>query len=395
MPRGKRHHVMPDDDTTPPGDKVVGYGDAADLYWSGGWRGVLPLRRRTKKSPPGGRTGYEGEDPSYPDLMQYIELYPDGNLCLRLPEGIIGIDVDAYSTKTGGKTLAEAERRWGPLPATILSTSRLADPVSGIRYFRVPADIPFEDRISFPELQLGDIEIIKRVHRYSIVWPSVHPDSGDTYWWLNHDRQIIGVPAVDDITTDLPQTWIDGIKAKPGPDLGSLDGNVDVNMCLTTGDPSPRVAAKLGEAIRDCNVGDATSRHDTIRDHVLTLLRFGKDGDTGVYNALLALRALFVAAVTRDGSRTIEEANREFARFLTNKRTSQLLGIPSHNDWVRNIDFDAQAIAAEVAAETPQDTNIPAAPPPAAPTAPTPPPATQPAPASPPPAVPAPPTPDT
>ncbi len=215
----------------------------------------------------------------------------------------------------------------------------------------MPADIAFEDRIGFPpDLQIGDIETIRRVHRYAIVWPSVHKDSGDTYWWLNHDLQIIGVPPnVDDITAELPPAaWIEGLCAKPGPpDLGSLDGSVDVKDCLTTGDPSPRVAQRLAEAIRDCNTGDATSRHDTTRDHVLALLRFGKDGETGVYNALLGLRALFVAAVTRDGSRTHDEATREFDRYITNKRAARLLAEPSPGAWGKSINTAPPAFTAQ------------------------------------------------
>jgi hypothetical protein len=72
----------------------LGYGTAAALYWEAGWRGVNPLRPFTKFPPPPGRTGHDGEDPSYADMLHYCELYQDGNLMLRMPEIIIGIDVD-------------------------------------------------------------------------------------------------------------------------------------------------------------------------------------------------------------------------------------------------------------------------------------------------------------
>jgi hypothetical protein len=48
--------------------------------------------------------------------------------------------VDAYGDKTGGRTLREAEKRWGPLPHTVISSSR-DDCVSGIRLYRIPQSI--------------------------------------------------------------------------------------------------------------------------------------------------------------------------------------------------------------------------------------------------------------
>lgn len=50
-----------------PEEIEIGYGDAAQLYWDAGWRGVLPLRRGKKFPPPNGRTGHDGADPVYVD----------------------------------------------------------------------------------------------------------------------------------------------------------------------------------------------------------------------------------------------------------------------------------------------------------------------------------------
>ena len=202
---------MPDD--AMPDGQDVGYGDAAQAYWDKGWRGVLPLKRTTKWPPPKGFTGYQGKDPSFADILQWSELYPTGNVCLRLPDGVIGIDVDAYGVKTGAAAFAEAVKRWGPLPDGPQSSSRDDDLVSGLRLFRVPPGTLLEDVIVFPDMSIGDIEVIQRHHRYVACWPSIHPE-GRGYWWRNSAGQLLGIPGLDDIP-DLPQTWLDGLKLTP------------------------------------------------------------------------------------------------------------------------------------------------------------------------------------
>jgi hypothetical protein len=107
--------------------------------------------------------------------------YRDGNICLRLPyeieiDGtlwcIIGIDVDAYDEETGALTLAEAEKRWGPLPPTYRATSR-TDGVSGIKLFRAPAGTKLHGDLKFAELDIGDV----------VCWPSIHDKTGRMYLW--------------------------------------------------------------------------------------------------------------------------------------------------------------------------------------------------------------------
>jgi hypothetical protein len=99
----------------------------------------------------------------------------------RLYYGQIGIDTDAYEPKTGGRTLKVAESRWGPLPPTYRSSSRLEDEVSGIRVFRVPVGVFFRSVIQFKDLGIGDIEIIQPHHRVVIAWPSIHPDYAEVF----------------------------------------------------------------------------------------------------------------------------------------------------------------------------------------------------------------------
>lgn len=313
----------------------IGYGAAAETYWEKGWRGVLPLKRATKWPPPKGFTGYDGAEPSYADILQWSELYPDGNLCLRLPDGVIGVDVDAYGAKTGAAAFTEAVKRWGPLPDGPQSSSRGEDLVSGLRLFRVPPNTLLETVIVFPEMSIGDIEIIQRHHRYVVCWPSLHPEGRD-YWWRNSAGQLLGIPGIDDIPW-LPQSWIDGLKLTPK----SLDvsAEFDTRQALTAGEPSALVQARLAEAIKEMNL-PGMSRHDTCLRHVMAILRLGAEGQPGVESALSLLREVFIAVLadpSRGDTRPRDIAYSEFNRMVSNGNVARELSQPGILDWFRQV----------------------------------------------------------
>src|SRR5438093_9590281 len=116
------------------------YAEVAWLWRETGWAGVLPLPPGRKGPPPTGFTGWAGVDPSGPDVQTWID-GPEGagNIALRLPHGVYGLDVDAYGDKEGAAALGELQTLYGQLPATWAVTSR-DDCVSGIRLFR--AEMP-------------------------------------------------------------------------------------------------------------------------------------------------------------------------------------------------------------------------------------------------------------
>jgi hypothetical protein len=334
-------------------DGQLGYAAAADTYWQAGWRGILPLPSRAKKNPPAvycaahrprakrqgttacpdctHYTGYTAVDPSYPDVLAWAETFPDGNLCLHLPDGVVGIDIDDYDSKTGAATFAEAVRRWGPLPPAPRTTSREGNRISGIRLFRVPPGTQLETVITFPELGIGDVEIIQRHHRYAISWPSIHPE-GRPYWWRNDDDQLIAIPTPDELPL-LPQPWIDGLKVQP-----RIAGTVlaDVSTALTDGEPSMRVRLRLGTAISELNL-PGTSRHDTCTRHVMALARLGKSGEPGVKQAMAVLCNVLIAARQVDKSDTPEGTRLEFERMLTNDNLARELGRPGLTDWIGDL----------------------------------------------------------
>lgn len=316
---------------------VSGYAAAAQVYWNKGWRGVLPLKRGSKWPPPQGFTGHDGATPSYADVLQWAELYPDGNIALRLPDGVIGIDVDAYGTKTGGQTLAEAECRWGRLPDGPRSSSRADDPVSGIRLFRVPAGTRLVTVLGFPELGFGDVEIIQRHHRYAVCAPSVHPITGQMYQWYGPDGAVIDPPTVDALP-DLPPAWLTGLTEPEPADI--LTGErADIDACLTDGKPSRRVADRLNIALAACQ---GSSRHDDTLGNVLALLRFGRQNEPGVKAAVQALGQVFIAAVTPDRDGGAAEAASEYLRMVCSDRAAALLA-DDDTDWMRRLTERAAA----------------------------------------------------
>ncbi len=84
-----------------PPEKITGYGGAAPVYLERGWVSPLPLEYRTKAPPEdGGYTGHDAKIPTVDQLGKWIDKYPNGNIALRLPPGVIGIDVDAYPKKS-------------------------------------------------------------------------------------------------------------------------------------------------------------------------------------------------------------------------------------------------------------------------------------------------------
>lgn len=293
------------------------YGEAAQRYWSAGWRGILPLPPRRKHSPPDGYTGHSGKWPSYPDVFAWTEENPDGNICIRLPEDVVGLDVDNYGTKTGGSTLAEAEKLWGPLPPTVRSTSR-DDIHSGIRLYRVPPGVTFKSGITFRDKQLGGIDIIQYSHRYVVVSPSIHPDTGQPYRWLDDSGWVTDEIPCPTTLPELPENWVTELTVGDRVDLESVDVGEAIGG-LTTGVPDGAVARRLTQAV--VALKDSGSRHDNTLANVLGLLRLSEMGHPGVSGALRVLGDAFVSAV---GSERPDAAS-EFERMVVGERGHALI----------------------------------------------------------------------
>ena len=103
-------------------------------------------------------------------------------------------------------------------------------------------------------------------------------------------------------------------KAKAKPRGGDKPPLYAVIAAMTPGKPSPKVRARLGDALTDMTTG--IDRHHKTRDHALALLRYGYNGETGVDEALTALHRAFVNAVADDRIGGRDEADSEFTSFV-------------------------------------------------------------------------------
>lgn len=296
------------------------YATAHMIYRRAGWTGPLPLPAGEKGPPPEGFTGWTGADPSGADSQAWIDDYPEyattAQLGLRMAPDVIGIDVDHYGSKNGADTLAEAQRRWGPLPAAPRSSARGEDNPSGIRFFRVTPGTALRTLISFPELGLGGIEVIQRHHRYAVAWPSRNPHHGGApYAWYGTAGPDVP-PAVARLLP-LPQAWIEALAGADEPGVAAADPQtVQLFMSQHSGqDGTASLRGPLSAFTRA--IGERhEARHDAMVSAACWAAREARAGCYPAGDARAQLRGAFVAALVeaRGGQRLAgpPEARREF-----------------------------------------------------------------------------------
>jgi hypothetical protein len=186
------------------------YGRTARRYHAAGWS-PLPLPARKKKEPPTGWTGRDAPMASAADVEAWCEDRAGGNVALRLPPTVVGIDVDAHKGAAAAEAWDEFVRRFGPLPDTAPWCSSRDDGVSGIRLLAVPEGYQAVTVLG------GAGEVIQHHHRYVIAPPSVHPDTGRAYRWVNAPRGQI--PDARKLPP-LPPAWLEGLGARSSAEPG-------------------------------------------------------------------------------------------------------------------------------------------------------------------------------
>ena len=291
------------------------YERSAKEYRALGWLDVLPLPAGKKSHPPTGFTGkrFAHVSPDDDQILNWIKNKGLGNIALRMPANVLGIDVDAYGDKAGSETLTRAIASFGPLPDTWRVTSR-DDGTSGIRFYRVPEGLQWPNQVG------PGIETIHRGHRYAVVWPSLHPE-GRVYRWIGPDNMTaIGTGPSPMILPELPSTWVQELThgqlataATERSDANAEEMAVAFAEWCTPGNPCALVNRKI-EDLNEALSGRLGSRHDAVRDLMLSLLRLGQTGHTGVNYALQKTGQDFSAIVGADrGSVT---ADLEWRRML-------------------------------------------------------------------------------
>lgn len=230
-------------------------------------------------------------------------IFTPGNIALRMPKDVIGIDIDLHSGKMGRQTLEACEEKWGELPPTWVSTSRYDG--SGIHFFRVPEGLRWRD-------PGPGIETLKWYHRYAMVMPSIHDKTGKPYYWIRPDgvRVTDEIPSVEELPA-LPPEWVAGLtggeKWSPGPGGGDIP-YAEAREWITengAGAPCEQILKTLTEYTRLVRqAGDDGGAHDRARDGAWAILGDAALGHTGAKQALRKLQKVFLTAVKgrRDGT---------------------------------------------------------------------------------------------
>lgn len=282
---------------------VTPYKEALSGYLSAGWEGVLPLPPKSKFAPPKGFTGRNGTNPTEEDFMAWVER--GGNVALRMPDTIIGLDVDAYGSKIGQQTIEAMEERLGDLPATWTS-SRHENLLEGrTMLFRVPAGTRFVAGVK-------DVDIIQSGHRYLTAPPSIHPSGAEYFWYSPSGHRVeMTFPEVDDIP-DLPAAWLKELTEQETNESNVVLGEVapwDSNLgWLPGGSMCSTMKDKVGFYIKGFKT--CSSRHDHLVKAVMSLIYTAVKGHEGITPALDELRTRFVREVAED--RGMELAVHEF-----------------------------------------------------------------------------------
>lgn len=304
------------------------FADVADDYLAAGF-GPLPIPAESKAFPPSGTTGRDAAMPTEADVAGWIRTQGLGNIAVRLPDGVIGIDVDDYDGKRAAATLAEREASLGALPPTVMTSSRI-EGVSGIRLYRVPQGSRFPGKVG------EAIDVVQNGHRYAMCWPSIHPE-GRVYRWLDSVTRepVDGIPQVSDLP-DLPAAWLDWLASHEVAARGEYDE--DYTARLTTGEPPAWLADALSDFVDVMASG--TGRHPAAlaftgklavaiekrepgtRDLHDRALEAYLDAHPGEPGALDAWRRLWPGAIGHAAETVAAEREREAATSIATWRTA-------------------------------------------------------------------------
>lgn len=280
------------------------------MYREQGWT-ALPLPKHAKHPPPSGFTGHGAMRPELTDIDQWRhdKAYEFGNVALRMPKNVIGIDVDVYNG--GDKTLAELEARLGPLPKTWSSSSKTDG--SRIMYFRVETGKRWRGDLG------AGIDIIQSTHRYAVAPPSIHPDGNRYKWWNKQGRSTGRIPSRNELTV-LPKDWQAEVDRK-----GASSGDMPPQD-ITDAETQAWLDARPQSEAYPCGLMESgfqiakeklhVSGHDVAKDATWQLVNLAREGHRGINRALSEVESAFIKAV-KDRRANEEEARDEFARLVT------------------------------------------------------------------------------
>lgn len=243
---------------------LLGYADVAHAYLRAGWN-PLPLDpANNKATPPTGFTGYRGRAVTAADVIRWAATKGAHHVGIRMPPGVVGIDVDQYGDKHGADHLAAVETELGTLPPTWASTSRPYS-ASAIWLYRVPVGT------RFPTRPCADVEFIQPHHRHAVVWPSIHREDRPYEWYDASGEPADRVPDTDELA-DLPWPWIERFAVRR-PAGATADAATTEEVAAFIDEHNESTFPAALDGIRR-HLDTATgSRHDTLIAHACWAMR--------------------------------------------------------------------------------------------------------------------------
>ena len=232
-----------------PGQLNKPFALAAPLYWQAGWQ-PLWLSPGQKIPPPTGHAGYDGRDVTAEDIERWIgEHGGTGNIALRLPRGVIGVDADPWKGPRQSGVMGGATRPMGAAPRTRPRTSSRDDDQSGIQLLQAPAGLHLRGeatrRDQRDKPQGGRPDVVPQIRGVLAVDPPGHRPGVSVGRRRHADRQTAALAArcVDKRTAGgQPETSAAGKargrRATPIRPIRGL-GSVSTGTC-----PRPRLTGK-------------------------------------------------------------------------------------------------------------------------------------------------------
>jgi hypothetical protein len=299
---------------------------------------TIPLPPNSKAAPPVGYTGRGHKTPSLAQVERWATpgVYAQlgrkryetchGNIAWVLPGDAEaeahGLDVDAYPPKDGAKALAELERLLGH---TLVPTWRITSRggISGIRIYDVPAGLKWPGDLHGVTGFHG-IEVIQSHHRYVILPPSIHDETGEPYGWYTSDNELMPVGKFLDSAEEFAGAGDDYVELLTSGERQPAHVPADQmsrgakSAWLATRPGGPPCADMASAASRACDrvAGAWTGGiHDAALSGAMLLLRLAADGHAGVSEALGELRGAFLTARHR-ARRGVAEAAAEWGRIV-------------------------------------------------------------------------------
>lgn len=283
---------------------IYGYATAAPLYRAAGWMQVIPLPEGRKTPPPSGFTGRSRKPVTDEQVQVWSQATPDANTGIVIPEGVLVLDIDAaqgHQVKAdGAKGISELSQELGALPATWSSTSHGIDSPARHLFYKVPEGLMWKGGA------IEGVDVLQPGHRYSVVWPSIHP-SGEMYCWYTPSGRVAStLPRISDLAT-LPWKWVDYLR-KPDSMANPKELKCSNSNTLTPSNPreyDDRMCKAVNTFLNKtlANPASKGSRHDTTLQAVWALVNFAQEGHRGALDAISQLKPRFIAEVAPRPSR--------------------------------------------------------------------------------------------